>query len=60
MELEASRLVETRGWHGAFVIATRQRVVDVETRAAALIVARTAQRAGLSQADAVEARRSAW
>jgi DNA-binding transcriptional regulator YhcF (GntR family) len=46
-ELEASRLVVTRGRHGTFVIATRQRVVDEETRAVAPIVARTPQRAAV-------------
>jgi DNA-binding transcriptional regulator YhcF (GntR family) len=59
-ELEADRLVETRGRNGTFVLASRSQVDDEETRAAALVLARAARRAGLSIAEATEVLRKAW
>ena len=59
-ELEADRLVETRGRNGTFVLASRSQVDDEETRAAATVLARAARRAGLSIAEATEVLRKAW
>ena len=59
-ELEAERLVETRGRNGTFVLASRSQVDDEETRAAATVFARTAHRAGLSLAEATEILHRAW
>lgn len=59
-ELEADRMVATRGRHGTFVIAARSRVADEETRAAAVIFTRAAQRAGITEAEAVQVLRDAW
>lgn len=59
-ELELARLVETRGRNGTVVLASRARVEDQETRAAALVFARTAQRAGLTEAEAGRVLREAW
>ena len=59
-ELEADRLVETRGRNGTFVLASRSRVDDEETRAAATVFARTARHAGISLAEATEILHRAW
>jgi DNA-binding transcriptional regulator YhcF (GntR family) len=59
-ELEAERLVETRGRHGTFVRGTSGRITDEETGAAALVYARTAQRAGLTMAEALRLVRETW
>jgi DNA-binding transcriptional regulator YhcF (GntR family) len=59
-ELEADRLVETRGRNGTFVLASRSHVDDQETRAAATAFARTAQRAGLSAAEATRVLQEVW
>jgi DNA-binding transcriptional regulator YhcF (GntR family) len=59
-ELEADRLVETRGRNGTFVLASRSQVDDEDTRQAAVVLARTARRAGLSLAEATEVLRRAW
>ncbi|MEU4605906.1 GntR family transcriptional regulator [Kribbella sp. NPDC023972] len=59
-ELEADRLVETRGRNGTFVLASRSRVDDEETRAAATVFARAAHRADLSLSEATEILRQAW
>ena len=42
------------GRNGTFVLASRSRVDDEETRAAATVFARTARRAGISHAEATE------
>jgi DNA-binding transcriptional regulator YhcF (GntR family) len=59
-ELEADRLVETRGRNGTFVLASRSQVDDEETQAAATVFARAARRAGLSIAEATEVLRKVW
>lgn len=59
-ELEADRLVETRGRNGTFVLASRSQVDDEETRAAATVFARAARRAGLSIAEATRVLNEAW
>ncbi|WP_433159183.1 GntR family transcriptional regulator [Kribbella sp. CA-247076] len=59
-ELEAERLVETRGRNGTFVLASRSRVNDEETRAAATVFARAAHRAGLTLTEATEILARAW
>ena len=59
-ELEAERLVETRGRNGTFVLASRSRVDDEETRAAATVFARAARRANLTLAEATEILHRAW
>jgi DNA-binding transcriptional regulator YhcF (GntR family) len=59
-ELEADRLVETRGRNGTIVLASRSQVDDEETRAAATVFARAARRAGLSIAEATEVLHKAW
>lgn len=59
-ELEADHLVETRGRNGTFVLASRSRVDDEETRAAATVFARAARRAGISLAEATEIVQRAW
>ena len=59
-ELEADRLVETRGRNGTFVLASRSRVDDEETRAAATVFARAARRAGISLAEAAEILHRSW
>ncbi len=59
-ELEADRLVETRGRNGTFVLASRSRVDDEETQAAATAFARAARRAGISLAEATEVLHRAW
>jgi DNA-binding transcriptional regulator YhcF (GntR family) len=59
-ELEADRLVETRGRNGTFVLASRSRVDDEETRAAATVFARSARRAGISLTEATEILHRAW
>jgi DNA-binding transcriptional regulator YhcF (GntR family) len=59
-ELEADRLVETRGRNGTFVLASRSQVDDEQTRAAATVFARAARRANLSLAEATELVRRAW
>jgi DNA-binding transcriptional regulator YhcF (GntR family) len=59
-ELEADRLVETRGRNGTFVLASRSHVDDQETRAAATVFARTARRAGLSAAEATRVLQEVW
>jgi DNA-binding transcriptional regulator YhcF (GntR family) len=59
-ELEADRLVETRGRNGTFVLASRSQVDDEATRQAAAVLARTARRAGLSLAEATEILRQVW
>src|SRR5215475_8352273 len=59
-ELEADRLVETRGRNGTFVLASRSQVDDEETRRAAITLARTARRAGLSLPETTELLREAW
>jgi DNA-binding transcriptional regulator YhcF (GntR family) len=59
-ELEADRLVETRGRNGTFVLASRSQVDDEQTQAAATVFARTARRAGISLAEAGEILNRAW
>jgi DNA-binding transcriptional regulator YhcF (GntR family) len=59
-ELEADRLVETRGRNGTFVLASRSQVDDEDTRAAAATFARAARRAGLSLAEATRVIHDAW
>jgi DNA-binding transcriptional regulator YhcF (GntR family) len=59
-ELEAEHLVETRGRNGTFVLASRSRVDDEETRAAATVFARAARRAGISLPEATEILHRAW
>jgi DNA-binding transcriptional regulator YhcF (GntR family) len=59
-ELEADRLVETRGRNGTFVLASRSQVDDEETLAAATVFARAARRAGLSVAEATRILQQAW
>jgi DNA-binding transcriptional regulator YhcF (GntR family) len=59
-ELEADRLVETRGRNGTFVLASRSQVDDEDTRAAAAAFARAARRAGLSLAEATRVLHDAW
>lgn len=59
-ELEAARLVETRGRNGTFVLATRIRIDDEEARAAATMFSRAAHRAGLNFAQATELLQRTW
>ena len=59
-QLEAERLIETRGRNGTFVLASRSQVDDEETRAAATVFARAARRAGLSIAEATRILQEAW
>jgi DNA-binding transcriptional regulator YhcF (GntR family) len=59
-ELEADRLVETRGRNGTFVLASRSQVDDEESRAAAIAFARAARRANLTLAEATEILHRAW
>ncbi|WP_405059880.1 GntR family transcriptional regulator [Kribbella sp. NBC_01505] len=59
-ELEADRMIETRGRNGTFVLASRSHVDDEETRAAATMLARAARRAGISLPEATEILRQAW
>ncbi|GAA0626873.1 GntR family transcriptional regulator [Kribbella sandramycini] len=59
-ELEADRMIETRGRNGTFVLAARSQVDDEETRAAATVLARAARRAGISLAEATEILHRAW
>jgi DNA-binding transcriptional regulator YhcF (GntR family) len=59
-ELEAERLVETRGRNGTFVLASRSQVDDAETRAAAVVFARAARRAGLGLAEAKQVLQQSW
>lgn len=59
-ELEADRLVETRGRNGTFVLASRSQVDDEDTRQAAVVFARTARRAGISFAEATEILQRVW
>ncbi|TDD26280.1 GntR family transcriptional regulator [Kribbella turkmenica] len=59
-ELEADRLVETRGRNGTFVLASRSQVDDEETRQAAVVLARTARRAEISLAEATELLQRVW
>ncbi|GAB3954345.1 GntR family transcriptional regulator [Kribbella albertanoniae] len=59
-ELEADRMIETRGRNGTFVLASRSQVDDEETRAAATVLARAARRAGISLAEATEILHRAW
>lgn len=59
-ELEAARLIQTRGRNGTFVLASRSQVDDEDTRAAATALARAAHRANLSLAEATELLNRAW
>ena len=59
-ELEADRLVETRGRNGTFVLASRSNVDDEATNAAAATLARTARASGLSLAETTEVLSRAW
>lgn len=59
-ELEADRLVETRGRNGTFVLAARSQVDDEETHAAADAFARAARRANLSLSEATRILHDAW
>jgi len=59
-ELEAERLVETRGRNGTFVLASRSQVDDEETNAAAAALAMAGRRAGLSLAEVTQILRNAW
>jgi DNA-binding transcriptional regulator YhcF (GntR family) len=59
-ELEADRLVETRGRNGTFVLASRGQVDDEATHRAALAFAQAARRAGISLAEATEILHRAW
>jgi len=59
-ELEAERLVETRGRNGTFVLASRSQVDDEATNAAAAALAMAGRRAGLSLAEVTQILRNAW
>ncbi|WP_238151357.1 GntR family transcriptional regulator [Kribbella sindirgiensis] len=59
-ELEADRLVETRGRNGTFVLASRSQIDDAATHTAAVNLARTAREAGLSLAEATQILNQAW
>jgi DNA-binding transcriptional regulator YhcF (GntR family) len=59
-ELEADRLVETRGRNGTFVLASRSQVDDEATHRAAVAFARAARHAGISLAEATEILHQAW
>lgn len=59
-ELEADRLIETRGRNGTFVLAARSQMEDAETRAAAKALARAARRANLSLAEATRVLQENW
>jgi DNA-binding transcriptional regulator YhcF (GntR family) len=59
-ELEADRLVETRGRNGTFVLASRSQVDDADTLAAAATFARAAHQAGLSLPEATRILQNAW
>src|SRR3954469_25154710 len=58
-ELETERIVETRGRNGTLVLASRSRVDDEEARAASVVFARAAGRAGLSLSEAMQLLRHA-
>ena len=58
-ELEADRVVETRGRHGTFVSAGPDPAAR-EAFAAALAYAERVRRLGISEADAIEAVRTAF
>ena len=59
-ELEADRLVETRGRNGTFVLAARSEIDDEETQAAATVFARAARRANISLSEATRILHEAW
>ena len=59
-ELEADRLVETRGRNGTFVLASRSQVDDKQTLAAAATFARAAHQAGLSLPEATQILHNTW
>jgi len=59
-ELEAERMIETRGRNGTFVLASRSHANDAETLAAATAFVRAAREAGVSLAEATEILRRAW
>ncbi|MFI7062996.1 GntR family transcriptional regulator [Kribbella sp. NPDC050124] len=59
-ELEADRLVETRGRNGTFVLAERSQVDDAATHRAAVALAVAARQAGLSLAETTEILHQAW
>jgi DNA-binding transcriptional regulator YhcF (GntR family) len=59
-ELEADRLVETRGRNGTFVLAARSETDDEETQAAATVFVRAARRANLSLSEATRIVHEAW
>ena len=59
-ELEADRLVETRGRNGTFVLASRSHVDDKQTLAAAATFARAAHQAGLSLPEATQILHNTW
>jgi DNA-binding transcriptional regulator YhcF (GntR family) len=59
-ELEADRLVETRGRNGTFVLAARSEIDDEETQAAATAFVRAAHRAHLSLSEATRILHEAW
>ncbi|TWD84863.1 GntR family transcriptional regulator [Kribbella amoyensis] len=59
-ELEAERLIETRGRNGTFVRAARSETDDEATLAAADALARAARRAHLSLAEATRMLHDAW
>ena len=59
-ELEADRMIETRGRNGTFVLASRSRTNDANTHAAATALVRAAREAGLSLAETSEILRRAW
>jgi DNA-binding transcriptional regulator YhcF (GntR family) len=59
-ELEADRLIETRGRNGTFVLASRSQVDDEQTRIAAKGLVRAAREAGLSLPEATRILHDAW
>ena len=59
-ELEADRMIETRGRNGTFVLASRSHTNDAGTRAAATALVRAAREAGISLPEATEILRQAW
>lgn len=59
-ELELRGVVQTRGRNGTVVRGSAQPADDDETRAAAVLLARAAQRRGMALADAIAALQQAW
>ncbi|MFI5733367.1 GntR family transcriptional regulator [Kribbella sp. NPDC051587] len=59
-ELEAERMIETRGRNGTFVLASRSHTNDAGTRSAATAFVHAAREAGISLPEAMEILRQAW